>query len=571
MPFNQQAADIAINFFERILKHTADEWYGQPFLLSPWQEEAVSQIFGQIDDHGNRTIETVYLEVPKKSGKTELAAGLVLLVLVLNKMPGCQVYGAASATRQAMNVYRAACKMWEQSPLLKQNLRLLRGTNRILKRSDPDSFYAAIAADGDFGDGVNPACTIADEVHRWKTRKQLENWDVLSKGGITRKQTLTVAITTAGVQSDSPLAWMLHEKAQRIADGVVSDPKFYGRIYAAAKTDDPALESTWIKANPSLRVNGGFLEIEKIREKYVSAVAEGDLTSFKRYFLNIWDQKENLAIDMQKWDACGPDSDSEESEPYSASLWRSQGLLPNPGPTIIDAHLIDAPKVRPLPHDLMAHFVGRRCWAGVDLSMTTDTSALALVFPCEDGAGDGAESYDVLPFFWLPDDKIRKLQISLGVPLEKWAEQGFLELSPGEVVDYREIRARLEWAAQMFDLAEICWDPWNSRQLSVPMIEDGYTCVEIRQGYRSLSEPTKKVLELVSRGAMHHGAHPMLRWQAGCCATITDGRDNIMFSKPDREKSTARIDGPAAIVNAMFRAMLAQGGGITYTGIKSVG
>ena len=125
--------------------------------------------------------------------------------------PGCQMYGAAAATRQAMNVYRAACKVVEQSPLLRKRLRILRGTNRIVKRSDPDSFYAAIAADGDFGDGVNPSCVIADEVHRWKTRKQLENWDVLSKGGFTRRQTLTIAITTAGVQSESPLAWRLRD------------------------------------------------------------------------------------------------------------------------------------------------------------------------------------------------------------------------------------------------------------------------------------------------------------------------------------------------------------------------
>ena len=119
---------------------------------------------------------------------TEWAAGLALLVLILSVEPGCQVYGAAAATRQAMNVYRAACKMVEQSPLLRKRLRIMRGTNRIVKRNDPDSFYAAIAADGD---GVNPSCVIADEVHRWKTRKHLENWDVLTNGGVTRRQTLS--------------------------------------------------------------------------------------------------------------------------------------------------------------------------------------------------------------------------------------------------------------------------------------------------------------------------------------------------------------------------------------------
>ena len=124
--------------------------------MCPWEEAALCAIFGNLDESGNRVIEMAYLEVPKKSGKTEFVAGVVLLVLILTSTPGCQVYGAAAATRQALNVYRAACKMVEQSPILGRHLRIMRGTNRIVKRSDPDSFYAAIAADGDFGDGVNP-------------------------------------------------------------------------------------------------------------------------------------------------------------------------------------------------------------------------------------------------------------------------------------------------------------------------------------------------------------------------------------------------------------------------------
>jgi len=189
-------------------------------------------------------------------------------------------------------------------------LRILRGTNRIVKRRDPDSFYAAIAADGDFGDGVNPSCVIADEVHRWKTRKQLENWDVLTNGGFTRRHTLTIAITTAGVQAESPLAWRLHEKTRKINQGVVHDPTFFGRIYGASVDDDAADPATWIKANPSLKENGGFLDKEKIRQQYVSHLAEGDLSSFNRYFLNIWDQKESRALDMNQWRACRRDWDA---------------------------------------------------------------------------------------------------------------------------------------------------------------------------------------------------------------------------------------------------------------------
>lgn len=543
MPFSQQHADAACNFFELILKHTADEWWGKPFMLCPWQEQALQQIFGQLDEDENRVIEMVYLEVPKKAGKTEFAAGLLLLVLVLTNTKGCQIYGAAAATRQAMNVYRAACKMVEQSPLLKKMLLIRRGTNRILKRDDPDSFYAAIAADGDFGDGVNPACVIADEVHRWKTRKQLENWDVLSNGGITRRQTMTIAITTAGVQNESPLAWRLHEKTRKIQEGVVSDPKFFGRLYGAAPEDDPADEATWRKANPSLKDNGGFLDIAKIREKYVAHLAEGDLTSFKRYYLNIWDQKENRAINMAKWDA-------------SAGDWKAAGLLPE---------IPAGDAIRTIPRNLLARFIERECWVGVDLSQTTDLSAVSFVFP------DGEGGYDVLPFFYIPANAIRKRQMRDGMPYQSWVDQGFLETSsiiPG-VVDYGQIKARLEWGARLFDLQQMCFDPWNSHQISAELVADGHVCIDVGQGFAHLNEASKKLLELVEAGRIHHGGHPILRWNASCL-TKKELNDNLKFVKPEREKSSSRIDGISATVNALSQAIGAEPRTISYTGLRSI-
>jgi phage terminase large subunit-like protein len=530
VPFSQPHADAACNFFERVLRHTADEWYGQPFLLAPWQEEGLSLLFGTLDEDGNRLIKLAYWEVPKKSGKTEWAAGLALFMLLLDRNPGCQVYGAAAATRQAMNVYRAACKMVEQSSILKKRLRLLRGTNRIVKRNDPDSFYAAVAADGDLSDGVNPSCVVADELHRWKTRKQLENWDVLSLGSVTRRQPLTVAITTAGVQNESPLAWRLHEKTRRIEDGVVQDPSFVGRIFGAGGKDDWTAESTWIKANPSLKQRGGFLDIASIREKYEASLSDPESQSaFRRYYLNIWDQKEHRVIDLARWDA-------------SAGPWTAAGLLPTE----------PAAKVRPLAPALMEHFAGRRCWAGVDLSMTTDLSAVALVFSCED------DGFDVLPFFWMPEGSVRKRELRDGVPYSRWAEEGFIELSAGEAIDYREVKARLEWASAEFDLREMCFDPWNSRQISVPLVEEGYTCVEIRQGVATLSEPSKKLLELVTGGKLRHGGHPVLRWNASCLVA-KETNDNLMFTKPARSRSSSRIDGIAATVNALVRAIVESG------------
>ena len=552
MSFSQQHADAALNFFELVLKHTADDWYGKPFKLCPWQEDATSNIFGNLDEAGNRLIQLVYLEVPKKTGKTEFAAGLLLLCAMLDSNPGCQVYGAGAALRQATNVYRAACKMVEQSPVLKKRLRLLRSTHRIVKRRDPDSFYAAIAADGDLSDGVNPSVTVADELHRWKTRKQIENWDVLSLGGITRRQTLTVAITTAGVQNESPLAWRLHEKTRRITEGVIADPTFYGRIYGAEEGDDWTDEKVWIKANPSLIENGGFLPITKIREKYQAALSDPEAQfSFKRYYLNLWGQKENRAIDLAKWDACGRASHGEKVQFLP---WRAAGLLPRTNPV----------KIRSLPEDIEKHFAGRRCWAGLDVSMTTDMSALSFVFPCED------DGFEVLPFFWLPELDIKKREVHDGMPYRLWAQQGFLELSEGACIDQAEIEARIIWGTALFDFQELCYDPWNSRDL-IRRVEDklGIVCVEIRQGYATLTAPSKKLLELVATAKFYHGAHPVLKWNASCLST-RESNDNLMFKKPERGKSSLRIDGISASVNALQRAMLDDNGSIDYTGVRSI-
>lgn len=491
-------------------------------MLAPWQEEALSAIFGNLDDDGNRQIETVYLEVEKKTGKTEFAAGIILLVTALEKTPGCQVYGAAAGQRQSLNVYRAACKMVEQSPILKKHLRILRGTSRIMKRSDPDSFYAAIAADGDMTDGVNPMVTVADEVHRWKTRKQQENHDVLSLGGITRKQALTINITTAGVQSESPIAWRLHEKTQRINQGIISDPKFYGRIYAADPKDDWTKEETWIRANPSLKQNGGFLDIQKYHDEYNKTLSDPEAQrAFKRYFLNIWDQQDERALDMGQWDAC-------------ARPWDAVGLLPK-----------DLDNVRPLETGLLSRFIEKKAFAGVDLSLTTDFTSVCFVFPQEKGF------IDVLPFFWLPEEGLRRRQLRDGMPYQKWADEGFLELSKGNVIDYRDVQARLEWGTRMFDIQKLCFDKYQSRQISVPMTEEGHPCIEVPQSFTGLSEACKKVLSLVASGKLRHGGHPILRWNASCLSIHDSRDDQIKWSKPERAKDSSRIDGIAALTTAL--------------------
>jgi phage terminase large subunit-like protein len=506
MHFDQGRAAVAVNFFQRILRHTKGAFANDPFLLLPWEKDIIGDIFGMLDDDGNRLYQTAYVEVPKKNGKSELAAGIALLCLVADDEPGAEVYSAAAAKEQAGLVFRVAASMVEKSPLLSKELRVIRSTKTIVKRNDPDSFYRAISADGDLQDGINPHCVIADELHRWKVGKALDLWEILERGNIARRQPLTFAITTAGIQDESPLCWRYHEYARQVKEGIFEDKHFYGRIYGAEPTEDWTKPATWIKANPSHEANGGFLKASSLEKLYEKAVNDPQqATEFKRFHLNVWGQAENRAIDMRQWALCGGE---------------------------------------------LRALVERPCYAGVDLSSTTDLTSLALAFPAEDG------SYDFLVYFWMPADSIRERERRDKVPYAEWVRKGLIEATPGNVVDYRKVKEKLRWARECFELRDVGFDPWNSRQVSVELGDEGFQCVEVPQGFRSISEPTKKLLELITSGNCRHGGNEVLRWNADCLSLKSDGNDNIRPSKPNRMTSSKRIDGMVAIVIALARSIV---------------
>ena len=520
MPFDKQRADRAEKFFANVLKHTKGEWAGQPFTLIEWQREIIRDVFGTVDERGKRQYQTVYVEVGKKNGKSELAAGVALYCLIADGEPGAEVYSAAAAKDQAALVYRVGASMVDRAPVLSEHIRVLRSTKTLLSRANPDTFYRAISADGDIQDGINPHCVIADELHRWKTGKSLDLWEVQERGTIARSQPLVFVITTAGIQDESPLCWRLHEYTRQVNAGIFEDPNFYGRIYAADPKDDWTKPRTWAKANPSMEIKpngkpnpGGFLTVAALEKECRKARNDpAAQAEFKRYHLDLWGEKTSRWMDMPAWDAC------------NAELGR---------------------------------LVDRTCYAGLDLSSTVDLTALVFVFP---PAADGY--WDILPFAWIPGENLRERERKDRVPYQLWVEQGHLEACGGPVIDYEAIKRKLAWGREMFDVQELAFDPWNAAAFVQPLIDDGLTCVEIRQGYGSLSAPTKKLKELVLAGKVRHAGHPVLRWCADCATTRDDGNDNIRLVKPDRNKSNKRIDLLAGTVNGMARGMVSAGGSV---------
>lgn len=519
-------------FFERHLTLTGD-FAGQKFALMPWTRQVVRDVFGTLDEDGLRQYRDVYLEVPKKNTKTTLCAGLVTLCLASTATTGTEVYSAATSKDQASIVFRAASQMVNASPALSKKLRVIPSTKRIIRRDDESSFYAAISADGDIHDGINPSFVVRDELHRWRTRKALELNEILERGGITRKQPLVVDITTAGEVDESPLCWRRHEYARQIAEGIFVDPRFYGRIWAM---DPKRIESEpdyWksrearVAANPSHEDNGGYLKDSVLADLCTKAQNDPQAKAdYLRYHGNVWGEKDNRVIDLGAWTRCSGQVDlstwPEYDPEYLISKW---GLA------------------------------DRLCIAGVDASYTTDLMALALTFP-----PDGEENtWSILTFFWMPEETLKKRERRDKVPYTDWARRKFIETCEGNMHDYEGIKARIRWAAELFDLRECAYDPANFTPTAVQLEADGIQMVTITQRYPQLNAPTKWLLGAYLDGKIRHANHPVLNYNARCLSLKHNGEDEVMPDKPQRMTSTKRIDGISGIVTALSRALVLDG------------
>ena len=514
-------------FFEKYLTLTAD-YAGQPFQLMAWTETVLRDLFGTLDDEGYRLYKDVYLELPKKNTKTTLCAGLVLFCLS-SAPPGSEVYSAATTKDQAGLVFNAASAMVRANRALRERIRIVPSTKRMVRLDDPSTFYAALSADGDIHDGIQPAFVVRDELHRWRTRKAYDLNEVLERGMITRRESMVIDITTAGVADESPLCWRRHEYARQIKDGVFTDRRFYGQVWAANEErmrNDPKYwmsREARVEANPSHEDNGGYLRDSVLEDLCIKAqndpVAQSD---FKRYHLNIWGQTATRWMPMEFWNQCAGETRS---------------------------------------------LVGKPCYAGLDLASTTDLCSLVLVFPSPDG------TFDVLPYFWMPEENVRIRELRDHVPYSQWVKNGFIETCPGRAITLSAIKKRVLWAQEVFELRELSYDPAGAEELisgEKGLVDEGLQCIPCRQGFSSLSAPMHKLMEIAVSGRLRHGGNPVLAWNADCVEAKSDGNDLIRPVKPFRPTSNKRIDGIVALIEGLDRCMRNEGAGIAYRGLLSV-
>lgn len=492
--FDVEAAQRVLDFYG-FLRHSKGEWAGATLDLSPWQQFTDWVFFGWKNSAGLRRFRTRYEEVPRKNGKSTKAAATGLYLLVGDQEPGAEIFSAATKRDQARITHGEAVRMVNASPFLAKRIRVFRDNLHIAGTA---SKYEPLGADADTADGLNIHGAIVDELHAHKSRALL---DVLDTATGARRQPVLYMITTAGYDRNS-VCWEQRQYAEKVLAGVIEDDTFFAFICTIDEGDDWADERTWAKANPNLGVS---VKLDDLRRKCKKAQeVPGYQNAFRRLHLNEWTEQDNRWLDMAVWDGC------------------SEGVD---------------------PEDL----VGCECFGGLDLARTTDLAAFELVFP------DDEDAFDVLSFFWCPEQGVRVRARKDRAPYDVWAQQGLIRPTPGASIDMERIRADLVELGELYDIQEIAFDRWGAVQIRTQLEDDGFTMVEFGQGMQSMAAPSRELERLLLSKRLRHGGNPVLRWMASNAAAKQDPAGNI---KPDKAKSTGRIDGIVALIMALGRAIL---------------
>lgn len=490
--FRPDYAERAFRFFSA-LKHYKGEWAGQPIRLEPFQQFIIGSIFGWVRrDTGTRRFRQCYIEQPRGQGKSTLAAGVALMLAFFDNEPGAEVYCCATHRQQAKITWEAARQMVLRSGLRGRiNVRVSN-----LHESGTASKLEPLGADADTLDGLRPNGVILDEIHAMKSSRMV---DVMTTATGTRRQPLVFEITTAGIGSVG-VCWDHHEYSSKVVRGVVDDPTWFGLIIGADQDDDWTDPKVWRKANPNLGVSIKADDLERKCQKAKHIVS--DEPEFRRLHLGQWVQQAEKFISLTDWDQ----------------------------PSNVEK--IDRASLR-----------GRPCIVGMDVSSKSDFTALVALFALPDGA------FAVLPTIFAPESALNHAKRE-SVPLTAWRREGFLRVTPGDVIDQAAIKNEVMALSKEFRLVELAFDAWNATILATELQAEGISVVEVRQGFRTLSEPTKELAVLLAQGHLKHGGHPVLRWMADNLTIRQDANGNIA---PDKARAAEKIDGIVALIMALTR------------------
>lgn len=504
----------ALRFFEwaALHKHTKGVLAGEPIEFTPIQRFIFGNVYGWVhQDTGLRRFRKAYWQVARKNAKSQSLAIVGDYELMALGEPMSEVYIGATKSMQAKIIYNEVVAMLKRCPLLKGKWHESYG---VIRHPKSDSILRALSKDdGKTGDGLNPQCGLIDEYHAHPTDEILE---VINTGMVARRQPLLFIITTAGTNFGGPCYRVEYPLVEKILDPSLDfDVADYfcmvnelDRDQEGNLIDDVKDEECWVKANP---IAATYPEgLANIRSKLASALESPEkMESFLTKNMNLWVNQSAMSyMDMAKW--------------------KERGAITE------------------IPVDLY----GRSAYVGIDLSKRIDLTAAGIIIPID---VDGTVQYVTRAHGFIPEDTVAVHEKTDKVPYRAWAKAGYLTITPGDVVDYRFIES---WIHETTDdlgvnVKELCYDPYNATHFAQDFDTQGITTVEVRQGMRTLSEPTKAFREEAYRGNILHEPNPLLDWAVSNAVTKRDHNENIIL---DKEKSTNRIDPIAAVINAFSRA-----------------
>lgn len=505
--FSIEHAEHVQTFFRSFLRHSKGEWAGQPFELLDWQrEDLIFPLFGWLRADGSRRYRRAYVELPKKNGKSTLASGIGLYMLLADGEQGAEIYSAAADRDQASIVHNEAINMINASPFLSEVLKVNKST-RVISHEASASLYKALSSTAASKEGLNGHCCVIDELHIWRGRLL---WDALRYMGRARRQSLLFAITTAGIDMMS-VCREQHDYAQKILDGTVFDERYFAYIRSCDLEDvqgDGLFDrDQWRKANPSMGIT--INEDEFAADVAEAAKTPTSLSSFMRYSFNIWATGTQPWLRISDWQAC------------------RSGHTPE-------------------------YLEGQECWGAMDLASILDMASVSACF--REIVDKDHIIYKLLTWFFMPEATAEQRQEF--APYLQWAENGWLQLTPGDVLDYEAVKNQVREVKRRFKLRELAFDPWNAEDATQQLERDGIKRVEFRQTMANFAHPTKEFERLLRSGLLRNDGNPILEWQAGNVQVRTDMSGNIRPVKP-KHGDYRTIDGIVSSIMALERAMAA--------------
>lgn len=488
--FDEKPALRVKTFFEKFLRHSKGRFKGQSFSLLPWQwEDFIQPLFGWRNPNGLRRFRRVYLEVPKKNGKSTLCAGLALYLLMADNEPGAEVYTVAGDKEQASIVFDESQNMASESESLMSRLVLV-PSKKTIQYPATHSKYRVLSSDASTKEGYNIHGLIFDEYH---VQRNTDLMDVLEYGGEAREQPLQIIITTAGNDRNSP-CWVEHNYAlQQLKDDVDSanaDLSYMPVVYSVSDPEKWDQPEEWRRANPSM----GYTISEERFAEDVKKVKNNPskLNSFLRYRLNIWTEQAVRWLDVADWDFC---SDITFEPP-----------------------------------------IGSRCYAALDLATSQDTNSLCLFFP---------EYRYFMYRFWVPEHQLGLRRATTKYKYDSFISNGWLTVVQGKVMDYKKIIEEVVLLRQRYTIESIACDPYNATHLCGDLSGMDFTIEFYRQSFSQLSGPSKVFADMLIERSLKHDGNGLMRWMVQNVSKAEDKFGNIM---PDRANSADKIDGVATSV-----------------------